>query len=65
MIRYSCCERRIGNSLAPCICMGEYCSRCLLCESHCECSDEAKPLGDQPHIVNMANPPNDPNPSAA
>lgn len=35
-----CCERRIGDSPARCKCGDDYCTRCMLCEVHCQCADE-------------------------
>lgn len=34
-----CCEFRIGHSLDPCECGGEFCLRCLRCGDHCRCEE--------------------------
>jgi hypothetical protein len=41
MIRCSCGERMLVIPPAACSCYPDFCSRCLLCELHCDCTDEA------------------------
>lgn len=55
MIRCSCCERRIDQSLAMCECVDGYCVACVLCDEHCRCraarGSGSELLADEPDAI--------------